>query len=214
MNFKKYKFIIILALIIVISGCSSANSPLSNLKDSVNQAAALDRQAVTGIVGMNKTAQEEKKLFDQIIKLGDDGEPAKTEKLSDQAIDLAGQRKSKLSAVEALVKKSGHTMDSAQVYSAQISNKKVKRSAKNMMMASNQRFQAFEKWLETYAASIKEDKQLYIMLKDKSINTDQLEGQLEKVDHLYKTVAGTEKKLNKATENFNKMKSAFFELAE
>ncbi len=210
MNSKKSRFTAVFALFIFLTGCSTTNSPQSKIKENVIQTAALNRQAFSSIVDLNKTAQEEKKRFDQLINLKS-ADHAKANNLSKEAIKLAEQRKKELSGEEVLINKSRETMKNAKKRVSSIDDSQIKEAAGNMISASGERFEAIKEWHDAYLNAILEDEALYRMLGNPPVRSDQMEGQLEKVNRQYKVVAEKEKTINQLTKKFNEKKAAFFE---
>lgn len=200
---------IITAAVIFISGCSFSNGPQSKIKSDLKQTTKIERQAFIKNAQLNAMMQQEKDLFEEIIKQRDNN-ASKVKKLSTKAIDSAKKRKKTLLSEKAQIEKSQKLMKDAKEQAKQMKNGNDQAAANEMLDAYDKRIKAFGEWNDAFLTSIKGDEKLYQLLQDKSVNADQLEGQLEIVNHLYKTVSDKEKNFNQATEQFNQKKTKFY----
>jgi predicted patatin/cPLA2 family phospholipase len=75
------------------------------------------------------------------------------------------------------------------------------------------RYRAHDELYNEYVEGIKNDKELYLMFKDKNLSIADLEAQVNKVNQTYEKIFAANNQFNQLTDEYNAKKKMFYQKA-
>ncbi|MGG3561366.1 YkyA family protein [Neobacillus rhizosphaerae] len=214
MLFKsKWRFLIsIIAVIFIISGCLAKETPEEKMYDVLEKVVNKEKVFEEQQDPLVKLEEEEKVLYDQIIKLGMK-EYDQIVKLSDKALILTEKRKTLMEKETSSIKDSEKEFKKVAVIKADLDNQELSKLANDLYDIMIQRYEAHEVLYKEYTEALKNDKELYEMFKNKDIPLEDLEAKVVQLNDNYKKVFEANENFNKLTEQYNDKKLAFYKKA-
>ncbi|MGG3466505.1 YkyA family protein [Neobacillus pocheonensis] len=210
----KYKFLLMLiAIFLLASGCSNKKSSVEKMYDVLENVVSKEKGFEEQQEPLVSLEKKEKELYDKIIGLGMK-EYDEIVKLSDEAIALANQRQEHMEKETKSMKESEKEFKKVTDIKDGLEDPALKKLANELYVIMIERYKAHDDLYTEYSEALKDDKQLYEMFKDKNLPLEDLEGQVNKLNDLYKKVFDTNEKFNKLTEQYNEKKLAFYKKAE
>ena len=211
---KKYKFLLMLiAIFLFASGCSNKKSSVEKMYDVLENVVSKEKGFEEQQEPLVSLEKKEKELYDKIIGLGMK-EYDEIVKLSDEAIALANQRQEHMEKETNSMKESEKEFKKVTDIKDGLDDPALKKLANELYVIMIDRYKAHDELYMDYSEALKDDKQLYEMFKDKNLPLENLEGQVNKLNELYKKVFDANEKFNKLTEQYNDKKLAFYKKAE
>lgn len=196
----------------VLSGCFTQKPPadkMHNVLESVVSAEKGFEDQQEPLVSLEK---QEKGIYDQIIGLGMK-QYDQIVKLSDEAAALADQRKEHMELENKSLKKSKNRFKEVANLKDDFDDPALKKQVNELYDLMMERYEAHDDLYKEYSDGIKYDKDLYGMLKNKSLPLEDLENQVNKVNQTYEKIFAANKKFNQLTEQYNSKKELFYKKA-
>jgi hypothetical protein len=156
--------------------------------------------------------KNEKNIYDQIIGLGMK-QYEQIVKLSDQASKMADERKVHMQQETKSIKKSEKEFRKIANYIEDFDDPALKKLANELYDVMMKRYNMHDELNKEYAEGIKNDKELYVMFKNKNLPLGDLEAQVTKVNKTYEKIFAANESFNNLTEQYNEKKLAFYQKA-
>ncbi|WP_309865353.1 YkyA family protein [Bacillus sp. SLBN-46] len=214
MLFKsKWRFFIsVIAVIFIISGCQAEETPEEKMYDVLEKVVDKEKVFEEQQDPLVKLEEEEKVLYDQIIKLGMK-EYAQIVKLSDKALTLTEKRKTLMEKETNSIKDSEKEFKKVAIIKDDLDNQELKKLANDLYDTMTKRYEAHEVLYKEYTDALKNDKELYEMFKNKDLPLQDLEAKVVQLNDNYKKVFEANENFNQLTEQYNDKKLAFYKKA-
>ncbi|MEH7307800.1 YkyA family protein [Neobacillus drentensis] len=210
---KKINFIFfILVSVVIFTGCTKEKKPEEKMYTVLEKVVSAEKgfeEQQNPLVTLEK---KEKVIYDQIIELGMK-EYDQIVKLSNEAILLADQRKELMEKETNSIKESEKEFKKAAKIKDKFEDQSLRKSANELYEIMMERYKAHDALYLEYNESLKNDKTLYEMFKNKNLPLDDLEAQVNKLNETYKKVYDANKKFNMLTEQYNDKKMTFYKQA-
>ncbi|MBV7503899.1 YkyA family protein [Bacillus sp. sid0103] len=210
---KKINFIFfILVSVVIFTGCTKEKTPEEKMYTVLEKVVSAEKgfeEQQNPLVTLEK---KEKVIYDQIIELGMK-EYDQIVKLSDKALLLADQRKELMEKETNSIKESEKEFKKAAKLKDKFEDQSLRKSANELYEIMMERYKAHDVLYLEYNESLKNDKTLYEMFKNKNLPLDDLEAQVNKLNETYKKVYDANKKFNMLTEQYNDKKMTFYKQA-
>ncbi|MDQ1146873.1 hypothetical protein QE429_003700 [Bacillus sp. SORGH_AS 510] len=209
----KWCFIIpVIAVIFILSGCLAKETPEEKMYDVLEKVVSKEKVFEEQQEPLVKLEDEEKTLYDEIIKLGMK-EYDQIVKLSDKALALIDKRKEHMEKETKSIRDSEKEFKKVAKIKDEIQDKKLAQLANDLHSIMTQRYQAHEVLNKYYIEALKNDKELYEMFKNKDVPLEDLETKVTQLNDNYKKVFEANENFNKLTEQYNDKKVAFYKKA-
>jgi hypothetical protein len=210
---SKWRFFIsVIAVIFIISGCQAEETPEEKMYDVLEKVVDKEKVFEEQQDPLVKLEEEEKVLYDQIIKLGMK-EYAQIVKLSDKALTLTEKRKTLMEKETNSIKDSEKEFKKVAVIKDDLDNQELKKLANDLYDTMTKRYEAHEVLYKEYTEALKNDKELYEMFKNKDLPLQDLEAKVVQLNDNYKKVFEANENFNQLTEQYNDKKLAFYKKA-
>ncbi|MEH7414252.1 YkyA family protein, partial [Neobacillus drentensis] len=199
---KSSILIVVTVIIFILSGCAEKKTPVDkmyNVLEDVVKKEKLFEEQQEPLVALEK---QEKELYDQIIKQGMK-EYDQIVKLSDEALDLADQRRELFEKETTSLKQSELEFEKVADLKDQLEDPTLKEMANDLYDIMMNRYEAHRELYKQYSESLQYDKELYQMFKNKDLPLEDLEAQINKLNGAYKKVYAANEKFNNYTEQYN-----------
>lgn len=209
----KWRFIIpVIAVIFILSGCLAKETPEEKMYDVLEKVVSKEKVFEEQQEPLVKLEDEEKTLYDEIIKLGMK-EYDQIVKLSDKALALIDKRKEHMEKETKSIRDSEKEFKKVAKIKDEIQDKELAQLANDLYSIMTQRYQAHEVLNKNYNEALKNDKELYEMFKNKDVPLEDLESKVTQLNDNYKKVFEANENFNKLTEQYNDKKVAFYKKA-
>ncbi|MDR6124349.1 hypothetical protein QFZ87_003946 [Bacillus sp. SLBN-46] len=210
---SKWRFFIsVIAVIFIISGCQAEETPEEKMYDVLEKVVDKEKVFEEQQDPLVKLEEEEKVLYDQIIKLGMK-EYAQIVKLSDKALTLTEKRKTLMEKETNSIKDSEKEFKKVAIIKDDLDNQELKKLANDLYDTMTKRYEAHEVLYKEYTDALKNDKELYEMFKNKDLPLQDLEAKVVQLNDNYKKVFEANENFNQLTEQYNDKKLAFYKKA-
>ncbi|CQR47836.1 Putative cell-wall binding lipoprotein [Paraliobacillus sp. PM-2] len=200
---------IVVLLILFISGCSG-ESTTEEMYKHLEEAVSLESEFVSQQQPLTELEEEEQTIYQEISKLSMD-EFEQITSLADQALDSIEQRMDILEKEKNSIDAAKEEFDKIDPLIEDLEDEQLKKKAKEMKQAMNDRYKAYISLYEAYKTSLNYDQELYQLLKQEELKEDALSEQIEKVNTQYEKVVEANDVFNEKTDVFNNKKRAFYE---
>jgi hypothetical protein len=213
--FLKEKFTTILfisVLTVIIAGCTKETTPVEKMYDVLEKVVSAEKEFEEQQNPLVTLEKKEKELYDQIIQLGMK-EYDQIVKLSDEALLLADKRKEHMEKETNSIKESEQAFKQAENIKDELDDRSLKKVANEFYDIMLERYKAHDVLYMEYTEALKNDKELYLMFKNKELPLEDLEAQVNKLNESYKRVYNANEKFNMLTEQYNDKKRAFYKQA-
>lgn len=209
-KWKKLKFGIVLALLLLLIGCTKAN-PAEDVYHHLEKAVSLEATFEEQQEPLSKAENDEYELYDQILGLSDLEE---IKKLAIQAEELAVSRKSMIEKERASIDEAYNEFSQINVIIETIEDEALKTKANELVTVMDNRYQTYLNLYNEYKGAIDLDLELYNLIQKEDLTIDELETQHDKVNSSYEKVNKYKDQFNQYTIEYNDLKRNFYELAE
>ncbi|MEH7076068.1 YkyA family protein [Neobacillus drentensis] len=215
MTFRKryYPLIfLIFGLLIIFAGCSKEKTPVDKMYTVLEKVAAAEQEFEEQQDPLVTLEKKEKGIYDQIIELGLK-EYDQIVKLSDEALLLADQRKEHMEKETHSIKQSQKEFNKVAKIKDQFEDKALTKLGDELYKIMMERYQAHDVLYIEYNEALKNDKELYLMFKNKDLPLEDLEVQVNKLNETYQKVYEANERFNTLTEQYNDKKTSFYKHA-
>jgi hypothetical protein len=210
---SKWRFFIsVIAVIFIISGCQAEQTSEEKMYDVLEKVVDKEKVFEEQQDPLVKLEEEEKVLYDQIIKLGMK-EYDQIVKLADKALTLTEKRKTLMEKETNSIMDSEKEFKKVAVIKDDLDNQELKKLANDLYDTMTKRYEAHEVLYKEYTEALKNDKELYEMFKNKDLPLQDLEAKVVQLNDNYKKVFEANENFNKLTEQYNDKKLAFYKKA-
>lgn len=156
--------------------------------------------------------KKEKDIYDQIIGLGMK-QYDQIVKLSDEAINMADERKSYMDKETKSLKESEKNFNKVKDLIVDIKDPELSKLANELYDIMKKRYRAHDELYNVYIEGIKNDKELYVMFKNKNLSITDLESQVNKVNKTYEKIFAANNQFNQLTDDYNAKKKMIYQKA-
>jgi hypothetical protein len=206
--------IIILPFIIIVcsttlSGCLQQEKPTEKIYSVLEKVAVNEKdfeQAQDPLVQQEKS---EKTVYDKLIELNANQYDDKV-KLSNEALTMVNDRKKYMQTETKSLQQSEKEFKKVVPLKNKIDDKKLKDEADQLYSLMMNRYKAHQTLSKEYLAGVSEDQNLYQMFKNQSVTVGNLEGQIEKLNSIYKNIYSANAQFNQLTQQYNEKKLQFY----
>jgi hypothetical protein len=205
-------FFLVIVSIIMLTGCLTHKAAAERIYEILEKAAAEEKLFMDQQGPLVSLEKEEKAIYDKIISLGSK-EQNEINKLSEEALHLTNKRQERLENEEQSIKASEKEFRKADDVIKELKDDDVKKQAEALSQTMAKRYDAHEALYEDYLSSLKYDRELYEMFKEKDVTLDQLEDQVNKLNDMYRQVFKANESFNQLTEKYNDEKLRFYKKA-
>ncbi|RCW63386.1 YkyA family protein [Saliterribacillus persicus] len=155
--------------------------------------------------------EEEARLYEEIINSSINELDAAIEKAK-EAIMLTDERESMVKIETQSIDAAKLEFDKIEPLIQDIENVAARRKAEDMYNVMQERYDAYYMLNEVYHESILQDRKLYELLLKEDLTEQELTNQVDNVNSQYDTVTDFNRLFNEKTDNYNYLKSQFYEL--
>ena len=208
---KLHNFLLLLLFTLFLGGCSFF-SPEERIYQVLEQTVKKEEDFEKQQKPLTQIENKEKELFEQIMGLGIE-EMEQIKKLADEAIEFTEEREALLTKEHEAMKASKKEFEKSEKYIKKLEDKELQKEAKALYKLMEKRFETHDELYQVYNEGIKADRKLYQLLKDKSLEYEQLEGQIKKTNKIYKNLFKVNDEFNKLTDKYNQGKIEFYKNA-
>ncbi|PLS16833.1 hypothetical protein CVD28_15640 [Bacillus sp. M6-12] len=195
----------------ILTGClngSPEEQMYTILEDVVDKENGFKDQQ-TPLVDLEK---KEADIYSQIIKLGIK-DYDKIVSLSDEALQNIDKREEHIKKEHDSIAEAKKEFEKVEDIVKEIEKEDIRNKAINLNNTMNDRFDAHETLYKAYIESMKIDRELYGLFKQKDLKMEDLQKQIDKVNKAYDKVMKENDKFNKLTEEYNQEKIEFYKSA-
>lgn len=157
--------------------------------------------------------KDEKVLYDKIISIGKKDQE-QINQLSDTALDNIEKRKNLMQKEQESMDSSEKEFKKAEKLIDDIKNDQAKKEVEKLQDIMQDRYKTHDSLYENYNRGLEYDQQLYLLLKNKATNINQLEDQIVKINKTYGKVIKNKEDFNRLTKKYNETKLLFYKQAE
>ncbi|CRK80648.1 YkyA family protein [Neobacillus massiliamazoniensis] len=203
---------IFFASALLLSGCfnqETAVDKIYKLLENVVSSEKVFEEQQEPLITLEK---KEKDNYDQIIGLGMK-QYDQIVKLSDEAIKMADERKGYMEKETKSLKESEKKFNKVKDLIPDIKDPELTKLANELYDVMQKRYQAHDELYNEYVEGIKNDKELYLMFKDKNLSIADLEAQVNKVNQTYEKIFTANNQFNQLTDEYNAKKKMFYQKA-
>ncbi|WP_368857082.1 YkyA family protein [Neobacillus paridis] len=209
---KSHFIITVIAIFVMLSGCAKKNTTVEEIYHVLEKTVTKEKvfeQQQKPLVTLEK---KEKNLYNQIIRLGLK-QYDQIVKLSNEAIASVNQRKKLMDKETKSIEESEQEFKKIKPLIGKLEDPDLRKITSELADIMSKRYKAHEKLSLEYNDALKNDKKLYEMFKNKNLPLQELEGQVNKLNKIYKTISATNEEFNQLTEQYNKKKLSFYKKA-
>ncbi|MCA1062206.1 YkyA family protein [Rossellomorea aquimaris] len=210
---SKFRFAFVLvAAIFIMMGCVGGSSPEEDMYHVLEETVSKEGQYVEVQKPLQKLEEKEKEIYTKVMELGMK-EFDQIVKLSDEALDNINQRKEYIEKERTAMNEAKEEFSKASGYVDKLENEDLKNEAEKLNETMAERYELHEKLTTSYLDALSLDKELYHMFKNKELTLEELEKQISSINEKYEKIVKFNDDYNKKTEEFNKLKQAFYSSA-
>ncbi|WP_455661114.1 YkyA family protein [Pradoshia sp.] len=205
--------ILLLGIVLAVSaaGCNN-KTPEEKSYDFLEELASIEKGYEEQHEPLQKLEAEDNDIYAQIIELGMK-EMEQITSLADDAIKGIEKRKELMNQEKESIDQSREKFNEFDDLIDELSDKEAQKEASELQKIMQTRYEAYDELYELYLDSLAEEKKLYELFKNEKATRDQFEAQIESVNKAYTALTEANKQYNEQTENFNKKKISFYNLA-
>jgi hypothetical protein len=211
-NSKNGLILSILATIVILSACMNEQTPAEKMYDILEKVVIVEKVFEEQQDPLVTLEKKEKNLYDQIIGLGMK-QYDQIVKLSDQAIQMADERKTHMEQETKSIKESEKEFGKVADIKDELGDPKLKKQANELYDLMIKRYKAHDVLYKEYTEGLKNDKKLYVMFKEKNLPIEKLETQVNNLNKTYEKIFAANEKFNALTEQYNAKKLFFYKQA-
>ncbi|MDP4103384.1 MAG: YkyA family protein [Bacillota bacterium] len=153
--------------------------------------------------------KKEKTLYDKIVELNTNQYNDKV-KISDEALTMVNDRKKYMETETNSLQQSEKEFKKAELLINKMDDNKLKNEANQLYDLMISRYKAHQALSKEYLTGVSEDQKLYTMFKNKNASIENLEGQIEKLNSIYKNIYSANDQFNQLTQQYNAKKLKFY----
>jgi hypothetical protein len=199
-------------LLMVLSGCLNQQTTPEKMYEVMEKVVLAESVFEEQQDPLVLAEEKEKLIYDQIISLGMK-EHDQIIKLADEALILVEERKTFMDSETESMEKSKTQFEKLSPFIEKLEEPSLKEDAKNLYDVMMERYKLHGELQQSYITAIQLDKDLYQMFKIKDLSLEQLENQINKINIIYKKIYRINEQFNINTEEYNKLKLAFYQKA-
>ncbi|ONK23721.1 hypothetical protein BLX87_09150 [Bacillus sp. VT-16-64] len=204
-----------LATVICVSAflLASCGSPEKKIYKTLEETVSIEKDFESQQKPMAELEEKETEIFNEMMKLGMKQMDKVTE-LSDKALNNLKKREEYLKKEEKAIAASKKEFEKVKETIPSLEDEPLKEKANQLEQLMAERYDAHVKLSKAYKATIKEDRKLYEMMKNKDLKLEELEQQIAASNKAREQVIEANKEFNEYTKKFNEEKSAFYKEAD
>lgn len=196
---------------VILTGCFGKSAE-ENVRGSMETIIELEDTFKNEQKPLRDLETNEHQLFEEMMGLSMD-EFDKIVSLSQDALKSVNEREKRMKNERESILKAKEEFESAKESVSEIRDEKIKEKAELAGSYMEKRYVAYEDLYHEYVNAIRLDKQLYTLTQDKNGTIEELEKQIEKINHSYEDVIHVSETFNEYTEKYNKAKKDFYQAA-
>jgi hypothetical protein len=203
----------ILLIVIVsstsLSGCLPREKAAEKLYSVLESVAVNEKGFEQTQDPLVQNEKKEKRLYDKIIELNTNQYNDKV-KFSDEALTMVNDRKKYMETETNSLQQSEKEFKKAELLINKMDDNKLKYEANQLYDLMISRYRAHQALSKEYLTGVSEDQKLYTMFKNKNASLENLEGQIEKLNSIYKNIYSANDQFNQLTQQYNAKKLKFY----
>lgn len=208
---KKRKLaIVICASAFLLASCGNSEKKIYK---TLEETVSIEKDFESQQKPMAELEEKENEIFNEMMKLGMK-QMDKITKLSDKALNNLKKREEYLKKEEEAIAASKKEFEKVKETIPSLEDEPLKEKANQLEQLMTERYDAHAKLSKAYKATIKEDRKLYEMMKDKDLKLEELEQQIAASNKAREQVIEANKQFNEYTKKFNEEKSSFYKEAD
>ncbi|HEY2422174.1 MAG TPA: YkyA family protein [Neobacillus sp.] len=207
-----YLILSLITAIVILTACFNQKTTVNKMYDVLENVVDSEKVFEEQQEPLVTLEKNEKNIYDQIIGLGMK-QYEQIVKLSDQASKMADERKVHMEQETISIKKSEKEFRKVANYKEDFEDPALKKLANELYDVMMKRYNTHDVLNKEYAEGIKNDKELYVMFKNKNLPLGDLEAQVTKVNKTYEKIFAANESFNNLTEQYNEKKLAFYQKA-
>jgi hypothetical protein len=208
------KFIILIILLLVVTGCEKKDEKtVMSIHEHLEETVILEKgfeNVQDPILTAEKTEQQ---YYEEIIKLSLE-EYDKIQELTSKAIESAEQRKTLIDQEKESLTLAYKEFELIVPLTEELEDSEIKKNSKDLVDKMKERYASYQVLNEEYNKGIEADIKLYELLQKKDISISDLEKHIEQLNKQYQLIMDAKDDFNKKTENYNESKKAFYKVTE
>lgn len=213
MPYRKFFLTIITCLFVALLSACNGDSVEENIYDHLE--ATVDQEEELHIYQDHMTGLEakEKEIYDQIIDLTSE-QFDDIKKLANEALDIIEQRLIYLNKEKDSIQASEEEFEQIKALIEELKDEEVKNKADEMYDVMIERYRAYDKWYEAYAASLALETELYTLLQQDDTIQKDVTNQVADMNDMYKQAQEAIDAFSEHTTMYNKLKKDFYQLTD
>lgn len=209
-KFKKTIFFFTLLITVaILQACNQEPSPEEEIYSTLEKVVELEDMFKNQQKPIVKLEEKEKILYDKIISLGMK-QFDEISKLSSEALTIVDEREEKINKEQESIQASQEHFKTVLSSINEMEDESLKIEAENLFGIMENRYSAYDELYNHYILAIHYDKELYIMFQQRDLTLDELENQIEEINHTYEKVMKANDIFNQYTDKYNKAKLALY----
>lgn len=212
LKIKKTFIYIFFAVAFLLSGCFNQESAVDKMYNQLENVVSSEKVFEEQQEPLITLEKKEKDIYDQIIGLGMK-QYDQIVKLSDEAINMADERKSYMDKETKSLKESEKNFNKVKDLIVDIKDPELSKLANELYDIMKKRYRAHDELYNVYIEGIKNDKELYVMFKNKNLSITDLESQVNKVNKTYEKIFAANNQFNQLTDDYNAKKKMIYQKA-
>jgi hypothetical protein len=200
---------IIVVLSASLSGCLQQEKTAEKMYSVLEKVAVNEKDFEQAQDPLVEKEKAEKTLYDKLIGLNTNQYDDKV-KLSNEALTMVNDRKKYMETETKSLQQSEKEFKKAAPLKNKIEDKKLKEEANQLYDLMMNRYKAHQTLSKEYLAGVSEDQKLYQMFKEQNVSDENVEGQIEKLNSIYKNIYSANDQFNRLTQQYNEMKLQFY----
>lgn len=206
------KVILLLSSIVILplAGCFNSDTPEDKIYNILEDVAKEENDFKDKQEPLKKLEEKDNKLYEKIIDLGMK-EYKSIVSLSEDAIKGINDRKELIKAEKASIDESKKEFVKLDKEIKNLKERSLQTKAADLQNIMDKRYAKYDELYKNYMASLKTEKELYTLFKDKKLTMEELETKVESVNDVYDDLMKSNKEFNKLTEHYNQKKLSFYQ---
>lgn len=212
LNWKK-SLIFLIIMLFVLSGCNNEEKTVEGIHKHLEETVLLEKAFENVQQPILDAEKEEQQIYEEIIKLSlEDYDQIK--QLATKAITSANNRKKFISEEKSSIELAYKEFKLIEPLIKELKSEDIIKKSEDLLVKMKDRHESYLKLNVAYSKGIEMDIKLYELLQKKDVSITELEEHIDKLNKQYETIMTAKDEFNKETENFNKIKKAFYKVAD
>ncbi|MGE8203915.1 YkyA family protein [Heyndrickxia sp. NPDC080065] len=201
-------FAIITSIVMVLTGCQSANKDVANIYLHLEKAAKMESNLVNQQNELADLLKKEQKIYTNILSVTVNNK--KMDGMLEEATNLVGKRKLLLKKEKRSFQQSYKEVSQINTLIKKIEDKDLQQKAEKVAEIMNNRYKTYNKIYNKSMQEIKSNQDLYTLLLQKNSHLEKYDKQIKQMNKQTKEIKVLQNHFNKYTKEYNEAKIALY----